>query len=388
MFLIFAGLSAAQFHAYLFESKGIQNFQIGLLIMFGQGAAILSPLIQVQLIRRFHGPRIPLMLMLAGAAVTLALLPSMRSFNSFLLTFSAFSFSAASLFSLNTACTLMAFREMNHGQFFKIRSLGTLGFLVGCVISLRFPHLLDLPILYHGFSAALVLALLVVLVEHFFGQSGARPKKSTQKKLPSAPGFRKALHLLSDPVTFRLLLILGIINFANAMATGVQANYLIHRWNSGQSSISLAWVISTACEIPLMLFCIRILSGSGLKMVIGLGILGTVIKLVGLASAHSLWQFYLALTMHGCFFSGALTGYSIYLDRKYAKEERSTLQALSGVFYGGIPSALAGICIGWIWHSLSLYSVYLISACVVIPISIYAIFFLTKIEREFADETF
>jgi len=375
MFLIFAGLSAAQFHAYLFESKGIGGFQIGLLLMCGQCAAILSPLLQVVLIRKFHGPKIPLMIMLCGAAVTLMLLPQMHNFKSFLILFSAFSFCAASLFSLNAACTLMSMSDLDHGKFFKIRTLGTMGFMVGCLISLRFTQLHDLPFLYHGFAAALLIAMLVVLWEYRqSGQSG----KSVGPPKKIAPGFREALYLLSDPVTLRLLIILGLMNFANALATGVQANYLVHRWNSGQASISLAWVISTACEIPLMLFCVRVLAGKGLKTVIGLGILGTVLKLVGLASAHSLWQFYLALTMHGCFFSGALTGYSIYLDRKYAKEARPTLQTLSVVFYGGLPAAFAGLCSGWIWHSLSLRSVYVISGSIAIPIAIYAIFFLTQ----------
>jgi len=382
MFLIFAGLSATQFHSYLFESKGIRGLQIGILIMAGQGAAILSPLLQVAIIRRFGGPRIPLMLMIVGASVTLALLPYMRDFRSFLVLFPAFSFCAASIFPLNAACTLEAMLGLGHGAFFRIRTLGTLGFLVGCLISVGFPHLSDLPLLYKGFSAALMLALGVVVWE--FRRLPPRSATADSARVPKvgsvAPGFRQSLGLLADPVTLRLLLVLGLMNFANTMAIGVQANYLVHRWQEGQRTISLAWVVSTACEVPLMLLCARVLNRYGLRYVLGLGIVGTLLKLVGLASAGTLWQFYLALTMHGCFYSGALTGFSVYLDRKYRREERPTLQTLAGVFYGGIPSTLAGLTAGWIWHALSLRSVYLLSGGIAIPAALYAINLLRRPE--------
>ena len=56
MFMVFVGFSAGQFHSYLFENRGIPALSIGILIMAGQGAGILSPLFQVAIIRRFHGP--------------------------------------------------------------------------------------------------------------------------------------------------------------------------------------------------------------------------------------------------------------------------------------------------------------------------------------------
>lgn len=380
MFLIFAGLSSTQFHSYLFESKGLGGLQVGFLLMAGQGAAILSPFLQVAIIRRFGGPRIPLVIMMAGAAVTLALLPHMRGFHSFLALFPVFSFCAASIFPLNAACTLEAMRDRGHGTFFRLRTLGTLGFLLGCLISVGYPHLSELPLLYKGFSIALLLALVVVAWESRRHDPGSREEPtSAAKSAPhvfGVPGFRKALSLLAEPMTLRLLLVLGLMNFANAMATGVQANYLVHRWHEGQRTISLAWVVSTGCEAPLMLLCARVLNRYGLRYVLGLGILGTLVKLVGLASAGSLWQFYLALTMHGCFFSGALTGFSVYLDRKYHRRETPTLQALAGVFYGGIPSALAGLAVGWVWHAVSLRAVYLLSGSIAVPVALYGVYLL------------
>ncbi len=353
MFLIFVGFSSGQFHSYLFESRGLQGLQIGFIIMAGQGVGILSPLFQVSIIRRFRGPRLPLMLMLAGAGTALALLPHVYGFWPLLSCFCAFSICGAGIFPLNAACTFEAMRSHGHGAFFRVRSLGTLGFLVGCVISACFPSPRDLPILYGGFAAFLFLSLAAVAWEY-----RAAPPPPPMGAMPT---FAAALKLLRQPRTLRLLLFLGLINFANVMATSVQGNYLIDRWHQGQRTISMAWVISTGCEIPLMLLCAAALRRLGLRYVIGLGILGTVIKVAGLALAGEVWQYYLALTLHGCFFSGALTGFSIFIDRTYRKEERAALQALAPVFYAGIPSSLAGLTAGLVWHAFSLRAVFLLA---------------------------
>ncbi len=376
MFSIFAGLSAAQFHTYLFESRGLGGFQIGLLLMVAQFAAILSPLSQVPLIRYFKGPRLPLVFMLLGASIALVLLPYLHTFSAFIILFTLFSFCAASVFPLNAAFTFDAMRDIGHSSFFYIRTIGTMGFMVGCLISLFFPQLAQLPLLYKGFSLALFVALLLVFFG--YGENSWRGKGFKSKALYSAPGFKEALSLLKNGVTLKLLLLLGWMNFANVLAIGVQGNYLIHRWNQGQGSISLAWVISTTCEIPLMIICALMLKRYGLRSVLALGIIGTVLKLVGLAFAGTLTQYYLALTMHGCFYSGALTGFSIYLDRYYDPDDRASLQTISGVFYSGIPSAMAGLSSGWIWHHHGLRAVYYVSGALSIPAAIYGFWLLQK----------
>lgn len=372
MFMVFVGFSSGQFHSYLFENRGISALRIGILIMAGQGAGILSPLFQVAIIRRFHGPRLPLMLMLAGAAAALALLPHLRGFWPLLIGFCCFTFCSAGVFPLNAACTFEALRHRGHGTFFRLRALGTSGFLLGCIISVFFPTLADLPLLYGGFSAALFIALAVVAIEY------RRPVPEPLPGMlsgPAIPNFAQSLVLLREPRTLRLLIVLGVMNFANAMATGVQGNYLIDRWHVGQRAISMAWVVSTACEVPLMLLCAWVLRRYGLRYVIALGIAGTLVKLAGLAFAGEIWQYYLALAMHGCFFSGAVTGFSVYLDRSYRREERSSLQALAPVFYAGIPSSLAGLTAGLVWDFFSLRGVYLVSGVIALLATGYAFSF-------------
>lgn len=371
MFLTFLGFSSNQFHGWLFQNRGISKLDIGLLLMAGQVAAIISPFVQVAAIRRFHGPRIPFLLVLAGTGATLAALPHLHGFWPLAVCFSGFSFCAAGVFPLNAANAFDSLRSRGHGAFFRIRSLGTLGFLSGCILSVCFPSVRYLPLLYAGFAASIWLALAVASRE-----KRVEPDHGHGPTPPAQPTFAHAFKLLGQPRTVRLLIALGAMNFANSMATGVQGNYLVDRWQQDQRVISLAWVVSTACEVPLMLFCAWLLRRKGLRAVLAFGIGGTFLKLAGLALAGQAWQYCLALILHGCFFSGALTGFTVWLDRMYKSQDRPSLQALAPVIYAGIPSALSGLTAGLIWQHHSLRAVYLLAGAVSAAAAIYAFLLL------------
>ncbi len=355
MFFIFLGFSSIQFHSYLFETKGLKAIEVGLVLTLGYAAGILSPAAQVHLIRLMGGARRPLLIMLALSGICLVALPHLDTFWALAAVFSVGTFCLSSVHPLNVACTLENLRHRGHGLFFKLRSLGTVGFLIGCMGSFFFQDLSDLPWLYLGFSAALFAAFLSV-------RGAYRKAEGTGVPIGTAPSLRKALRLLSRPRTLRLLLIIGVVNLANSMATGVQGNYLFNHFESGQQSISMAWIVSTAFEVPWMFLCIYILQRFHLRYVLLLGILGTVVKLAGMGLADSLWQFYLSLTLHGFFFAGAATGFNVYLDRCYGAADRPTLQTFSVIFSSSIPFALGALLAGMIWEWISLAAVYWVAA--------------------------
>jgi hypothetical protein len=269
MFLAFAGASSTQFHSYLFERRGSTALQVGFLLAAGSLAGIVSPLLQVRVIRLFQGARVPLLLSLAGAALSLAALPFVSGFGALLAIFFLFSFFAAGVFPLNTACTLEAVRHRGHGLFFRIRSLGTVGFLSGCIVSVCFTGGSALPWLYLGFASAYLLTLAVVARDY-----PAEPAPPAVAG-PGRHTFARTFDLLREGRTGRLLLAMGVMNFANGLTLCVQGNYLVHRWAGGQASISLAWITSTACEIPIFLLCSYVLRRHGLRYVLGMGLAGT-----------------------------------------------------------------------------------------------------------------
>jgi hypothetical protein len=149
------------------------------------------------------------------------------------------------------------------------------------------------------------------------------------------------------------------MSLANSLSLCVQGNYLVGHFGGSQASISRAWVVSTACEVPIMFLCGWLLRGKGLKGVMALGLAGTWMKVATLSMAGGLWQYYLGLCLHGCFYAGAAAGFNVYLDRHFHPSQRPGLQSLSLVFIQGLPNAVAGLLAGILWHCLSLRAVYL-----------------------------
>jgi predicted MFS family arabinose efflux permease len=379
MFLSFVGFSASQFHGYLFQRLGFSPFHIGFLLFTGYGAGIVAPLIQVRSIRWLRGPRLPLLIVLSGAGVGLMVLPHLPHFPVLAVVFFLTLFCTMSTHPLTTACVLEVTRSRGESMFFIIRTLGTVGFLAGCLVSFFRPDPVFLPWLYLGFGVAFLAAMASVV----FGLKPTDPSQAPEDILvvphpKGVPGFRRAFRLLSAPRPRRLLMALGLMNFANSMAILVQGNYLVNRFEGGQSSISMAWIISTATEIPLMLFCVFLVRRFNLQVVIAFGLLGTAVKLVTLGLADSRWVYFLGLTAHGCFYSGALVGFNLYLDRHFRVADRPVLQALGALFFQGLPSACGGLCAGLLWHFSGIRSVYWAAALVAVATALYTVFRLPR----------
>lgn len=379
MFLSFVGFSAQQFHSYLFERQGFTPWQIGVLLGAGFAADIFAPFVQVAAIRRLKGPRRPLALALAGAGLGTALLPFAGGMASAIGLFAFTLFCSSCINPLNTACTLEVTRSRGTTVFFLLRTLGTVGYLAGCVGSWLRPDPRHLPFLYLGFGLASLLA--VPLVRRF---APTDPRQAPEDILVNphprrAPGLRRSWKLLGAPRARRLLLTLAAMNFANAMATLVQGNYLTGRFGLGQSSISVAWIVATACEVPIMLLCAWLARKRGLRAVLGLGLLGTTVKLFLLGAADSYGLYLAGLVFHGCFYAGAITGFSLFLDQRYAVADRPSLQALGSLFYAALPLALGGLTAGLLWDFAGIKAVYLTAGLIGLAAGGYALVLLPRL---------
>ncbi len=389
MFLGFVGLSSMQFYGYLFERMGYSPFRIGLLLSTGLAAGVAAPVFQVTAIRWLKSPRRALFLMLAGAGLTLAWLPHVNGFFPMMAVFFLSMFCAAGFYPLITACALEVTRSTGPWAYFVVRCLGTLGFLAGCFASYFQPGPAFLSRLYLGFGGAFLCALGVAV----WGLRPSDPREAPEDGMVNphprrAPGFGRALRLLAAPRPGRLLWTLGIMNFANAMATLVQGNYLVARFPGGPQSISLAWIVSTACEVPFMLLCAWLTRRSGLRTVIGLGLLGTTLKLILIGTAATRGMYFLGLVFHGCFFSGAMVGFNLYVDRRFPVADRPSLQALGALFYQGLPTALGGLAAGLIWHFTGLRDVYWVAAAIGTVAGIYTLFLLPRLPGKVSARSF
>ncbi len=362
-FFAFAGVAANQFHGYLFELKGSSALSIGLLMMTGYSASVLAPLVQMFLIRKSQGPYRPLLAVSFGAAIALALLPWARGFWDLWVLFAILSFCTASVFPLLTAATLETTRHQTraqgHGLFVRIRGLGTVGFMVACLICLAFPRSESLAWIYAGFGLAFLISVAVLFPS---AQWHGRKQDLGQVRLPSAPRLGVAWRRLFRGETTVLIFLIALMNFANVMATVVQGNYLIHRFHVSQAYISLSWVIATACEVVWMAVCARLVRTMDIRRLIVLGLWGTGLKLLLMGFATTYFSFVLGLIFHGLYFSFTLAGFGVYLDRRFRPAERPVLQALTSAMAQGLPAALAGLSTGLVWHRFQLHGVYIAAA--------------------------
>lgn len=362
-FFAFAGVAANQFHGYLFELKGSSAMAIGFLLMTGYSASVFAPLVQMRLIRKSHGPYRPLLAVSFGAALALGLMPWARGFWDLWLLFATLSFCISSVFPLLTAATLETTRHQTrhqgHGLFVHIRGLGSAGFMVACLVCLAFPRSDKLAWIYAGFGLAFLISVAVLFPAAKWHDA---QREGETQRVPRAPKLGVAWRRLFRGETSFLIFLIALMNFANVMATVVQGNYLIHRFQVSQGYISLAWVIATACEVVWMAVCARLVRSLDIRRLIVIGLWGTGLKLAFMGFASTYFSFVLGLVFHGLYFSFTLAGFGIYLDRRFRPSERPVLQALTSAMAQGLPAALAGLATGWLWHRFQLHSVYIVAA--------------------------
>ncbi len=380
MFLSFVGLSATQFHSYLFQRMGHSPLRIAILLGVGFAAGVVAPILQVKAIRWLRGPRRALFLVFSGGALALVWLPHVHGFPPTVALFFLMIFCTSSVHPLTAACALEVTRSRGQGTYFLVRCVGTIGFLAGCLVSYFFPRPEFLPQLYLGFGAAFLFALIAAAWDLRPEDPLDAPEDILVTSRPRRnPTFGQALRLLSAPRPRRLLWALGILNFANAMATLVQGNYLVSHFPGGQRSISLGWIVATTVEVPLMLLCAWLVKRSGLRVVIALGLFGTILKLILMGVANTRGMYFLGLAFHGCFFSGAMVGFNLYVDQRFSVADRPALQALGALFYQGLPTACGGFAAGVLWHFFGLRSVYGVAAAIGIAMTAYTVYLLPQL---------
>ncbi len=369
MFFAFSGIASSQFHGYLFEVRGQGALAIGLLMMTGYAAGIGAPLAQVQLIRKWHGPFWPLALVTLAGAVSMAYLPHAPGFWGLWCDFAVLSFCIASIFPLLNAAALESARDRGHAFFVGLRAYGTAGFMIACLLCMAVPRKEKLPLIYAGFGVGFLAALIFIAPA---ARHHGRQRLASALASVKGPKLKQAWRRLFRGEAIGLVALLAAMNFANVMVTALQGNYLIHEFGVSQKFISMAWVFATACELFWMALCARAVKAMDIRRVIVLGLWGTLIKLLLLATAANYAAYVFGLVFHGLFFSFTLTGFGVYLDRRFRPKERPALQTLTSGLVLGFPAALAGLSGGWLWHAFQLRAVYIAAAVLAAVICVVA----------------
>ncbi|MBF0432740.1 MAG: MFS transporter [Fibrobacteria bacterium] len=363
---IFFGISSIQFHSVLFEDRGFTGSHFTLLIVTGAVSALVSPLTMSLLTRFFRQPFTPLQLLLFTSGITLPLLPVIPDLRLLLLMYFIHTFSMWGLFPLYLACGMEVYREKGYDIYFFVRSLGTFGFAVGCAIAAISARGFSFPVLYFGFGISFLLAFFIIRpFRNFSHLPSKRDADSHVNKFVLTDFFKltkwKAMFpFLKDKQFLFLLVPITIICCANSMAVNIQGNYIINHFRGTRTTVSIAWLLCSGLEIPIMFFCIYLLRKWSLTAVLFFGVLGTCIRLTGMSYSPTIGFFFLSIALHGFYYAGVATGMGVCIDRTNWKH-RAALQPLLTVIYSGIPNVTGAFLSGYIWEHYSLSAVYQVS---------------------------
>jgi MFS family permease len=385
-FFIYFGLSAVQFHSILFELKGFKGNEFTALITAGSLSGITAPFIIAFVARYFPQPVVLLSFLLAVAFLTLPLMPFITSFYIMLTVYFIYTFCMWGTFPLHTSSGMEVYRSRGYGTFFFIRALGTLGFVIGCLLAALSIEKLNFGLLYIGFGIGFIIALLSL--KNLVPDSNTSPQKP-HGSLSQGPALFKpstwinAWHQYKNSLLARLLLPVGLLSCANSMAISIQGNYILNEFEGTRTTVSLAWFICSGCEIPIMFLCIYLLKKWNLAYVLAAGMLGTCIRLAGMNFSTSIWELFLTLILHGFFYAGIATGLGICIDRTKWKY-RSSLQAMYSLIYAGIPHVFGGFMAGFLWDRYSINFVYQVSMYISLSALIFFIPLFPKLSRRYA----
>jgi hypothetical protein len=246
-----------------------------------------------------------------------------------------------------------------YSKIFLVRSLGTFGFVVACLISLVSVDKLGFKWLYAGYGAAYALAMIAVFnLAKGYTSDHQPPRKNVLKAVSDQwNSLRLAVKQLRHSLLAKLLVPVALMSCANSMAFNIQGNYVPYKYAGADSTISLSWLIGSGFEIPIMFLCVYLLKRWNLTVVLSAGIIGTLIRIAGMDFSPTLGSLLFFLTLHGMYYAGVVTGLTIAIDRTETNHKPS-LQLLCSLVYSGIPHALGCLMAGFLWDLFSLQFVY------------------------------
>lgn len=364
VFLVFFAMASNQYHTLILEH--IHHFdgqEIGSLISLGASTSIFLPWIVLLLGKKIPHPDKILRRSLFFLAICLCLFPrTQNAIAAVFLYYGIVTFmNVASMLQL--IVLIFTARPQGDQWVLLIRSGGTLGFAVSCVVSTLIANRLDYSTLYLIFAAAALLAI-------------PFNKKTGPVLLPHTSGskIRSSWKLLGEKNTRNLLLGVGVAHMAIFGATSVLSNFIANHFEATKSQVSLAWTIATFSEVPLIWLSILILRRFGLKGLLLSGIFTSTIRMGLLFLVKDLSALYGVQVLHGLFYGSTLSGIGLYLARSHGDAQMQQLQMMAQSLYGGVATTIGAQVTGIIWNWAGLRNVYLIAFLTLCGASLWLIF--------------
>lgn len=364
MFLTFGGLSVVQYSTLLFEHDlNFSKAWIGTLLMCSSLMSIALPFL-LQIIGKWvKNPNIILTVLLFIASISVAILPFASNPWVALLVYCILGLAKFGTSNMQITNALSITKSKGHSSFLMMRSIGTLGFAVFCLVSMILSDYLKLPQMYWLFAGA-----------YFLGGIASLFNQSVIPKQKEFVPLKTVWNWFKKGPTLTLLVLISLSNLTAFIGASFLGNFVINEMGGTHKEVSIAWSIATFLELPFFAICIWILKRFGLKKLILFGLVTNALRLLLTAYSNELWSFYAAQSLHGIFYAATLSGFSIYLNQRYKSDQIHHLQLFSSFIYAGFGSSIAGKLGAFIWDYSDLRFTYFSMGILAIFVSTYFLF--------------
>jgi len=352
----FAAYSAQQFHTVLLEfHHGFTENQIGTTLMLAAATQFATPFLILGLGKKISPPDRLLQAAYLLFALCLQILPRLESSRSVALCYILLTLATNAVFPMQITAILTASRHLGDEWFLALRSVGTLGFASFCLLASLLTQYIDVPAMYNLFSAAGVVAFLLSLT--------SRPMIPPQE--PDTP-VRNALQMLGQRQVLVWLGALALGNLSMFAGTSVLGNFIRHELHGTNAMVSFSWTLSTFAEIPLIWLSMILLRHFSLRTMILIG-LGAAALRMGLTWIVKDYHWFVAIQLlHGLFYGAALSGFNLFLRRRFGTAHLYSLQLFAALAHGALASSLGGRLAGSVWHYLGLRNLYGVCAALLL----------------------
>jgi len=268
------------------------------------------------------------------------------------------------------------------GDYGHVRIGGTVSFILCCLVFERYVRISDDPTgkrIVITFAVLLVVqALSLLLIPRAPKQSSARPAVASSADVASADA-PATLHLFLKPGFIAFIIAGFLARFAMMSYYSFFSRYLNEVY--GFKNVGYIWLLGSLCEFPLIFWSRSIMERIGVRNLFVLGLVGTVVRLLGFGCQGGLWTVIAMQPLHMLTFGAFHCSSVTYVSRSFPTRLQGSAQ---GIYYAvtvGLGSFLGSAVGGVVLERCGYVTMYVSFAAVAAVAVLITLLFVPKLEK-------
>ncbi len=365
----------------LLHIYGFRHDQIGYILGAVELTAVLAPPAWGLLSDRLGAPRgVLAMTILLALPAFLLLTPGLSTPAAVLVAF-LFGFFGKPSIPLTDGMAFAYFQRLG-GDYGHVRIGGTISFILCCLVFERYVRISDDPTgqrIIITFAVLLAVQALSLLLLPRAPTRLARPEAAAPAGSRTPAGVHDALRLFLQPGFIAFIIAGFLARFAMMSYYSFFSRYLNEVY--GFKNVGYIWLLGSVCEFPLIFWSRNIMARIGIRNLFVLGLLGTVVRLLGFGCQGSLWTVVAMQPLHMLTFGAFHCSSVTYVSRSFPNRLQGSAQ---GIYYAvtvGLGSFLGSAAGGVVLEHFGYVAMYLAFAAVAAAALVIAILFVPKLEK-------